>query len=266
MRLTIIGASGSFASPGNPAACYLIEAQDGSGRVWRVVLDLGNGALGPLQVSVDLHDLGAILLTHLHPDHYLDLCGLYVALAYDPYRELARRIPVLGPSGTAERLSAVSGSPDDLGKLETVFDFRVVQDKVPVAFGPLSIIPYRVQHPVESYGLQVRQTEAGDDDRFGGISVLAYTGDTDTCPALTSLGQGVDLFLAEASFQEGRETVRGVHLTGMRAGQAAAAAGVPRLMLTHLPSWTDPAVVGAEARSVFAGSVEFARPGAVHLL
>jgi ribonuclease BN (tRNA processing enzyme) len=265
MRLTVIGSSGSFASPRGPASCYLVEAQDAAGRITRVLLDLGNGALGPVLGILDPHDLDAVLVTHLHPDHYLDLCGLFVALAYDPDRELTRRIPVIGPTATAERLSVACGSTDP-ERPEDVFEIRTWRHTHPVTLGPLTITPYRVEHPVESFGLRIRQEEAGQDDRFGGGSVLAYTGDTDICPALTPLGEAADLFLAEASFQEGRETVRGVHMTGLRAGRAAREAGVSRLMLTHLPTWTDPAVVGAEARSVFTGPVEFAHPGEVHRL
>jgi ribonuclease BN (tRNA processing enzyme) len=96
--------------------------------------------------------------------------------------------------------------------------------------------------------------------------VLAYSGDTDACEGLLPLARGADLFLAEASFQEGRDEVRGVHLTGRRAGRAAADAGCRRLLLTHVPVWTDPEVVLAEARSAFPGPVELARPGAVHVI
>ena len=98
------------------------------------------------------------------------------------------------------------------------------------------------------------------------IAVLAYTGDTDSCDALLPLAKGADLLLAEASFQEGREAARGVHLTGLRAGQAAADAGCRRLVLTHVPVWTDADVVLAEARSAFPGVVETARPGAQFLV
>jgi ribonuclease BN (tRNA processing enzyme) len=129
-----------------------------------------------------------------------------------------------------------------------------------VTLGPFTLTPYRVEHPVEAYGVRV---EAREGRR---AEVLAYTGDTDTCPALLPLARGADLFLAEASFQEGRDEDRGVHLTGLRAGQAAVEAGCRRLLLTHVPVWTDPQVVLAEARSVFPGPVELARPGAVHVL
>ena len=97
-------------------------------------------------------------------------------------------------------------------------------------------------------------------------AVLAYTGDTDTCDALLPLAKGADLLLAEASFQEGRDLSRGVHLTGLRAGQLATDAGCRRLVLTHIPAWTDPDVVLAEARSVFPGAIETARPGAQFLV
>jgi hypothetical protein len=83
MRLTVVGCSGSVPSVDSPASCYLVEADDGQ-RPWRVLLDLGSGALGPLQQHVDPTRLDAVLLSHLHADHCLDLCGLYVMLKYAP--------------------------------------------------------------------------------------------------------------------------------------------------------------------------------------
>ncbi|MDQ1641319.1 MAG: hypothetical protein QOJ90_670, partial [Actinomycetota bacterium] len=79
MRLTVIGCSGSFPGPDSPASCYLVEA-DG----FRVVVDLGNGALGPLQRHCAIGDIDAVLLSHLHPDHVMDVLSLYVARSYDP--------------------------------------------------------------------------------------------------------------------------------------------------------------------------------------
>lgn len=249
LRLTVVGCSGSFPSPLSPASCYLVEAPQPDGTTVRVLLDLGSGALGPLQQQVALHELDAVLLSHLHPDHFMDLCGLYVALKYDPLHELPRRLPVLGPTGTAQRLFQAYGS--DATHLDQVFDLQEWTPGRPVRFGTVEVTPVRVNHPVESYGLRL---EAGG-------RVLAYTGDTDSCPALADLGRDADLMLAEASFQEGRDSVPDVHLTGLRAGQAAAGAGARRLLLTHLPVWTDPDVVLAEARSAYDGPVEVVAPG-----
>ena len=82
MRVHVIGCSGSFAGPEGAASSYLLEHEDEAGRTWRVLMDLGSGAFGPLQSVIDPADLDAVIISHLHPDHYLDLTGLEVFWAY----------------------------------------------------------------------------------------------------------------------------------------------------------------------------------------
>jgi ribonuclease BN (tRNA processing enzyme) len=125
-------------------------------------------------------------------------------------------------------------------------------DGRPFAVGPILITPRRVEHPVPAFGLRIE---------YAGRSI-AYSGDTDACPELLELARDVDLLLAEASFEEGRDAVRGIHLTGRRAGEVARQAGARRLVLTHIPVWTDPGTALAEAVEVYPGPVETARPGA----
>lgn len=258
----MVGCSGSFPGPASPASCYLVEADDDAGRTWRVVLDLGSGALGPLQRHVPaLRDLDAVLLSHLHADHCLDLCGLYVALRYDPEGRRAERIPVLGPQGAAERMARAYDLPASPG-MTAELDFRSWVEGEPVRLGPLVVTAVRVEHPVEAYGLRV-EGPAEDGSR---TRVLAYTGDTDACAALVPLAAGADLLLAEAAFHEGRDAERGIHLTGRRAGEVAAQAQVASLLLTHLPPWNDNDRTLAEAREVWDGPLALARPDAVHLL
>ena len=83
MKLTVVGCSGSFAGPGSMASCYLLEADHG-GRTWRILLDLGSGALGTVQRFIDPLEIDAVLFTHLHPDHFFDISGLYVLWKYHP--------------------------------------------------------------------------------------------------------------------------------------------------------------------------------------
>jgi ribonuclease BN (tRNA processing enzyme) len=257
VRLTVVGCSGSFPGPDSPASCYLVEADDEAGRTWRVLLDLGNGALGPLQRHVALRDVDAVLLSHLHADHCLDLCGYYVALKYDPDGGRDSRLPVHGPRRTGPRLARAYDLPENPG-MSAEFDIRTWTDRQPVRIGPFTVTPYRVLHPVEAYGLRL---EAPGPD--GGVRVLAYTGDTDDCPALDALAADADLLLAEAAFHEDRDDVRGIHLTGRRAGQVGARAGARRLVLTHLPPWNDPQRTLAEARQTYPGRLELARADAV---
>lgn len=263
MRLTVVGCSGSLPGPSSAASCYLVEAdgvaRDGSRRTWRLVLDLGSGALGPLQRYTSTGDIDAIALSHLHPDHCLDMCGLYVALRYDPSGRRADRLPVHGPEGTAYRLAAAYGLPADPG-MTGELDVRPWATGTAVTVGPLTVTPHAVLHPVAAFGVRVEGPAEDDPARR---VALGYSGDTDACDGLTALAAGVDLLLAEASFHEGRDTDRGIHLTGRRAGQAAAEGAVGRLVLTHLPPWNDPRRSMAEAGEVFAGPVELARPGQV---
>ena len=252
MRVTVVGCAGSFPAPGSPASCYLVEATDETGRTYRVLLDLGNGAVGPLQRFLALDTIDAILISHLHPDHCADLSGLYVALRYQPGGPSPHRIPLYGPAGTLRRITDAYGV-DAAGKPEQVYDVTELADGQQLRFGPLLVTARQVDHLVETFGFRLEA-----DGR-----AVAYSGDTDACPALVDLAGGVDVFLCEASFLEGRDTVRGVHLTARRAGETAAEAGVGRLMLTHLPVWNDPAEVAAEASSAFSGTVELARAGLV---
>lgn len=250
MRLTVVGCSGSYAGPESPASCYLLSVEH-EGRTHRLVLDLGNGALGALQRHVDLMDVDAIVLSHLHPDHCIDLTGLYVHRTYDPRGPRPHRLPVHGPAGTADRLAAAYEGIEEAG-MTAVFDFRVISARVPVHIGPFTVHPFAVHHPVEAYGFRV---EAGG-------RVLAYSGDTDSCAELVPLFADADLVLADSAFVEGRDTTRGIHLTGRRAAEAAlAAGGVGRLMLTHIPPWNDPQVCRADAEAVWPRAVELAAAG-----
>jgi ribonuclease BN (tRNA processing enzyme) len=93
MRLTVVGCSGSMPGPDSAASCYLLEA-DG----FRLVVDLGNGALGGLQRYTALSRIDAVALSHLHADHCLDMCPLWVARKYADEGPLPS-IPAYGPAG-----------------------------------------------------------------------------------------------------------------------------------------------------------------------
>jgi ribonuclease BN (tRNA processing enzyme) len=248
MRLTVIGCSGSFAGPEAAASCYLVEADDTGGRSWRILLDLGSGALGALQRFAAPESVDAIFFSHLHPDHCLDLCGYYVFRKYHPGGALPS-IPVWGPVGVAERMSRAYDLTEEHG-MTAEFDFHEYAG--PVEVGPFRVDPVRVAHPVPAYGLRVT----------AGGSTLAYTGDTGPCEALDRLADGADLLLAEASFRHGDTNPHDLHLTGRDAGEVAARNAVPRLVITHVPPWYTTADMLAEARTAYDGDIEAATPGA----
>lgn len=257
----MLGCSGSFAGPQSPASGYLLEAEDDGGRTWRVMLDLGNGVLGPLQRVCDPASLDAVLLSHLHPDHVCDISGLYVYLRYHPDGPFGP-VAVWGPQGTADRIRdahAIEPGGEIDGQL-AVHQWPLGE---PVRVGPLEVLALAVRHPVPAVGLRV----TGPSEAGGGPVTLTYSGDTDTCDALVELARDADLLLVEAGFADGRDdAVRGVHLTGSRAGAVAQEAAARRVVLTHLSVWNDRADTLARAREQYSGPLELAEPGAVHRL
>ncbi|SOD65048.1 Ribonuclease BN, tRNA processing enzyme [Streptomyces zhaozhouensis] len=251
MKLTVVGCSGSFPAPDSACSSYLIEAEG-----YRLLLDMGNGALGELQKHCGLYDIDAIALSHLHPDHCIDMCGYFVARYYRHDGGRPPRVPVYGPSGTEQRLITAYDDVPDESSMREVFDFHDLETGRDLVLGPLTVRAARVNHPVETYGFRVE---------YAGRSIC-YSGDTGSCEGLDELARGVDLFLCEASFTQGKEYAPDVHLNGLEAGVCAQRAGADRLVLTHVPPWTDAQVNLRDAKSAFDGPVELARPGAVYVV
>jgi ribonuclease BN (tRNA processing enzyme) len=190
-----VGCSGSIPGPDGPASCYLIEEQG-----FRLLLDLGSGALGPLQRHAPLTGIDAICLSHLHADHCLDLCPLWVAQIYAPDGPRPR-IPVSGPDGTPERLDRAYGVTEEPG-MAGAFDFGTLQPGTR-QIGPFEITLARMNHPVETYGFRIA----------AGGRVIAYSADTGPSGALVSLARDADLLLCEASFLDGPGLPGNLHLT-----------------------------------------------------
>lgn len=216
-----------------------------------MLLDLGNGALGALHRYIDIYQVDAVYLSHLHPDHCIDLCSYWVARNYAP-GGCPPPIPVYGPPGVADRMAHAYGMGLDPG-MRGAFDFRELSDGA-FELGPLRARVSRVNHPVETYGIRLEHEGRS----------LAYSADTAPCGELVELAQDCDLFLCEASFHEDQDNPKDVHLTGVQAGEHARAAAVARLVLTHLVPWNDDSRTLEEARSTFPGEIDLARCGAVH--
>ncbi|WP_020574005.1 MBL fold metallo-hydrolase [Actinopolymorpha alba] len=250
MRLTVVGCAGSFPGPDSPASCYLVEAPY-EGWTYRLVLDLGNGAFGALQRYTDPYAVDAVGLSHLHADHCVDMCSYYVARKYHPDGPRSR-IPVYGPFGTADRLAMAYGLPLDPG-MRDEFEFRAWVAGEAGRLGPFAVSVAPACHPVEAYALRLEHEGRS----------LVYTGDTGPTDAVADLARGADLLLSEATFHDGVDNPPDLHLTGRQAGEYAARGEVRRLVLTHVPPWYDPDEMAAEARSVYSGPLDVARPGAV---
>ena len=262
MKLTIVGCSGSFAGPQSPASCYLLQAADGNGKTWSVLLDLGAGAFGALQKYIDPTDLDAVLISHLDPDHCVDLAGLRVWRHYHPH-DAQLSIPIYAPQGGAAFMAQLAGAGEEPNPSE-VLEHRPWVTGVPLPIGPFTVMVEQVNHPVEAYGMRI----SGPSSQPGTVSsvVLSFSGDTDDCRELDLLAAEADLLLIEAGFTESRDEPRDIHLTGARAGAVAARNRVGRTVLTHIPPWNDPKEILAEAKRTHHGPIDLAIPGAIFTL
>ncbi|SOD72646.1 ribonuclease BN (tRNA processing enzyme) [Jatrophihabitans sp. GAS493] len=242
MKLTILGCSGTVPGPDSPASGYLVEHEG-----FRLLLDLGQGALGALQRFARPEQIDALLVSHLHPDHFIDMTGLATYLRWGPAR-LYRRLPVIGPVDTEARLSAACGDPGHPNDLSEIFDFRTPTDG---ELGPFQLDFARMRHPIACDGVRISA---------GGRS-LVYSGDTGPTKALVTLARDADLLLCEAALEPG-QVLPELHLTGREAGEHAAAAGVGRLIVTHVPPWVSRTQAADEAQQTFDGPVTAAQPDA----
>jgi ribonuclease BN (tRNA processing enzyme) len=246
VKLTVLGCSGSVPGPDSPASGYLLEAEG-----YRLVLDLGHGAFGALQRYVDPADVDAIIVTHLHADHCIDLTAYIVALRYGGARHRVRgpeeRIPLIGPSGTRDRLEAAY---DPFARKLGLHELFAFSTPASGELGPFALSFAPMNHPVPTTAVRLT---CGD-------RTLVYSGDTGESDALVSLAHGADVLLCEASVAADEPYVPDLHLTGKQAGEHADRAGVDRLIVTHVPPWNSRQEAADDAAAAFQGLVEIALP------
>ena len=149
MRLTVLGAGPAYTDrAGATGACYLVS-EDAT----HLLLDLGQGSFTRVFPHVAPTDLAAVVVSHLHPDHFIDLVAMrhYLRYEFDP----PRRVRVLGPGALADRLDALHAEP---GFTAEALDVERLDEAVR-RIGALSLEARLVAHTDESYGIRV----AGDD-------------------------------------------------------------------------------------------------------
>lgn len=244
MRLTVIGAGPAYTDrPDASGAAYLVE--HGS---TRVLLDLGQGSFPRLFTHLAPWALDAVIVSHLHPDHFVDLVPLrhYLRWEFDP----PRRVRVIGPAALAERLDALHAQPGFTAQAldtETLGTTRRV-------IGRLEATGRLVTHTEESYAIRLTADDGGP--------ALVYTGDCGRADDVAPLIAPGDTLLSEVSFGPGPAIPGAQHLDGPAVGALAAATHAGRVLLTHLLMGYDPDETVASVRARYDGPVELVWPGA----
>ncbi len=242
ISLDVVGAGPAFTDrPGATGAAYLLR----SGRT-AILLDLGQGSFPRLAGLMDPGALDAVVVSHLHPDHFVDLISLRHYLRWGPLHP--RRVRVLGPAGLADRLDGLHA---DHGFSAAALDIEALTPGAR-AIGSLDLQSAHVTHAGESYAFRV-STRGGPG--------LVYSGDCGRAGDLVPLIQPGDDLLCEVSFGPGPVQSDAAHLDGPSVGELAARTGVRRVLLTHLLMDFDPEETTASVRGGFAGTVVLVAPG-----
>ncbi len=234
LNVTILGSSGTYAGPEGACSGFLVRSPGAT-----VMMDAGPGTLANLQRHVQPTDLDAVVLSHSHPDHWLELPVLRNALKYVLSKV---GLDVFATAETLELAQELTGS-----RFESTFRPHVISDGAEFTVADQRWRCSRTDHPVETMGLRVDA---------GGRS-LGYTADTGPGWSLAELGP-VDLGLSEATFLHDGPERNPVHLSAHQAGEMARAAGVRHLVITHVLPTGSVEASAAEAADAYGAPVDVA--------
>ena len=245
MHFTTLGSNGTYPTPGHPTSGYLLQHEGTS--VW---IDTGSGTFAALQQVIDFNALDALIISHVHPDHCIDVFGFFYAFRFGG--ESRSAIPTLVPEGLVERLRAFLGDPNH--PIGDSLDFRIQADGDSAVIGEIVFEFATTDHPVPTLAVRAEASNG---------RVLAYSADTGPAGEWSRVAEDADLFVCEATYQ-GRVEDKpwSHHLTAGEAGQIARARRAKDLMLTHVWPVLDPDRSLQEAELTYGRPVRLAVPGA----
>jgi ribonuclease BN (tRNA processing enzyme) len=261
VRLTVLGKSPAWQDAGGACSGYLIE---GGGT--RLLLDCGNGIFGKLRQRLDYTELDAVLISHLHADHYLDLVPFAYALTYAPRQQPVPVPPwpgtdkparprLLAPPGAKAAFRTVAGAWGQGNLIESAFALEEYDPGQPVEIGAITASFREVPHFITTYAVDLHSSNGGR---------ITFSADCKPNDALVELAGGTDLLLVEATLPRPERTgVRG-HLTPAEAGDHGRRASAKRVVLTHISDELDQTWARKEGSAAYGAAVEVATEGAVY--
>jgi len=236
VRLTVLGSHGTWPRAGGAASGYLLS-RDGF-HVW---LDAGTGTLAKMQEHVDPFRLGAVIVSHRHFDHFLDLYPYFFARWSEGHPPL----PLYAPPGMFRHAMQIEDG------LPLGFTSTEVEPGQSFEVGPFRVETALMRHPVPTLGMRF----SADGTSF------AYSADTGPSDELVALARDADLLLEEATFLGRENPAPDFHLTAGEAGEHAARAGAGTAVLTHIRPLNDRDEVLEQASATYDGELSVAREG-----
>lgn len=190
-KLTIIGCGDAFASGGRFNTCFYIHYSD-----TEFLVDCGASSLIALKkLEISTNTISAIILSHLHGDHYGGIPFLLLDAQYVQGRK--EPLHIIGPTGTAQKVKELTSllyPGIDVETLNFKVNFSEYTSYKKVDFGILEIMPYPVIHSEEAlpHGLRIKMDK----------KVFSFSGDTEWTENLIDIAHEADLFICESNFYD----------------------------------------------------------------
>lgn len=252
MKLTVIGGSAASPNPGDAGSSYLVTHESAS-----LLLDCGPDSISKLRQYSGLRQIDAVLISHLHSDHTLDLVPFRYGLRYIPGGR-GPRLPLWLPPGGRAFLDQLGrtfalGAEASEPFFDGEFDVCEYEDDSVLTVGPFTVTFLPTKHYVECWAMRVS----------AGGRQLAYLADSGPFEPLIEFARAADVAICEATLpaEATGSPENSGHMTAAQAGDIAQRAGVRHLLLTHLWAEHDLAAVAREARSTFSGAISIASGG-----
>jgi ribonuclease BN (tRNA processing enzyme) len=250
VEITVLGKSPAMPDAGGASSGYLVTEDS-----FRLLLECGTGVLAQLRTVCAPPAVDAVLITHMHADHFVDLLPYGHALAY-PYRDSGRRPRLLLPPDGRQQLIQIIDLFGMGYPIEGVFEVEEYDPAEVITVGPFTVRHQEVPHYIRTWACELSSPYAA-----------RFTFGADCAPnqALVDFARGTDLLMLEATEEvvpyvaEGE--VRG-HMTAREAGEMARQAEANRLVLTHFSDLLDAQLVSVEGEAGFGRPVELVRAGA----
>jgi ribonuclease BN (tRNA processing enzyme) len=261
VRITVLGKSPAWQDSAGACSGYLV--QEGG---YTMLLECGNGVFSKLRRACDYVEVNAVLITHLHADHFLDLVPFSYALSYAPRQQ---PVPVAGwpgtssparphlyvPAGGSDVFRRIVGAWGNEGLIENAFALHEYDAPDRLSVGPLQVRFCEVPHFTVTYAVELSCAGGGR---------LTFGADCSPNDELVRFACDTDLLMIEATLPRPERTGERGHLTPREAGEHGRRARAKRLVLTHYSDELDPEWVRAEALDAYGGPLELAREGAIY--
>ncbi|QFT88286.1 ribonuclease Z [Bacillus sp. THAF10] len=239
MKLTVVGFWGGYPAANSATSGYLVEHDN-----FRLLIDCGSGVLAQLQNYIDVTELDAVILSHYHHDHVADIGPLQYARLVSYYMgKSVATLPIYGHKEDEQSFTALDHKEFTKG--------IAYQPDAPLHIGPFMIEFLKTTHPVPCYAMKVS----------AGNKSFVYTADSSYQESFISFTSGADLLISECNLYAHQDGTNPGHMNSHDAANIAEGAGVPQLLLTHLPHFGNPLQLVKEASERYKGKITLAHKG-----